>query len=80
MRGRAASEPMYSEPRGLTKSVSSNSISTTMASRAMRLKLSGKLSGKDWEISERRQVGDTEAMVNKGSGAWWRHVGMEEGL
>jgi hypothetical protein len=51
-----------------------------MASRAMRLKLSGKLSGKDWEISERRQVGDAEAMVNKGSGAWWRHVGMEEGL
>ena len=51
-----------------------------MASRTMRLKLSGKLSGKDWEISERRQVGDAEAMVNKGSGAWWRRVGMEEGL
>lgn len=51
-----------------------------MASRAMRLKLSGKLSGKDWEVSERRQVGDAEVMVNKGSGAWWRRVGMEEGL
>lgn len=74
------SEPMYSAPQGLTKSVSSNSISTSMASRTMRLKLSGRLSGKDWEVSERRQVGDTEAMVNKGSNAWWKHVGMEEGL
>jgi len=46
-----------------------------MASRTMRLKLSGKLTR---EISERRQVGDAETMVNEG--AWWRDFGMEEGL
>ncbi|KAF1963047.1 hypothetical protein CC80DRAFT_461575 [Byssothecium circinans] len=50
-----------------------------MASRAMRLKLSGQLS---MEVSERRQVGDAEEMfAEKGVGApWWRNVGMEEDM
>lgn len=31
------------------------------------------------EVSERRQVGDAETMVNENLGnAWWRKVGMEE--
>jgi len=67
-------------PQGLT--VNDNAISRSqqypvlsMASRTMRLKLSGKLTR---EISERRQVGDAETMVNEG--AWWRDFGMEEGL
>ena len=42
------------------------------------------------EVSERRQVGDAESLVNMPSGGdgkmeatgrpWWRNVGMEEGL
>ena len=51
-----------------------------MASKAMRLKLSGKLSR---EVSERRQVGDAEEMFqDRGEGGlpWWRNVGMDEGL
>lgn len=51
-----------------------------LASRAMRLKLSGQLS---MEVSERRQVGDAEEMfaADRGVGApWWRNVGMEEGM
>jgi len=48
-----------------------------MASRAMRLKNpNGAI---DWEVSERRQVADTESMVNP-EGGWWRNVGMEEGM
>lgn len=53
-----------------------------MASRAMRLKLNVR-EGKDWEVSERRQVGDAEAMVEGTGGGdkpWWRDVGMEEGM
>ena len=57
-----------------------------MAHRAMRLKPLVR------EISERRQVGDLEDMMaGKGNGAgggsaggqqpaWWRNVGMDEGL
>jgi len=58
----------------------------SMASRAMRLKLSGRLKNREggrgeWEVSERRQVGDAEAMINEPEGSpWWRNVGMEEGL
>lgn len=51
-----------------------------LASKAMRLKLSGQLS---MEVSERRQVGDAEEMfaADRGVGApWWRNVGMEEGM
>ena len=44
----------------------------------MRLKLPSR------EVSERRQVGDTEEMLSGGEdetkGAWWRDVGMEEGV
>jgi len=49
-----------------------------MASRAMRLK---DLSTR--EISERRQVGDAEALVNPPSTSgtpWWKNVTMEEGM
>lgn len=54
-----------------------------------------KLKVVDREVSERRQVGDVEDMVNEdpsvhllgsgdvgasGKGRWWRNVGMEEGM
>lgn len=77
MRGKwAASEPTS---QGLTKSTAAvwGSNNAMMASRAMRLKLGGKLSR---EVSERRQVGDAEAMFSQEEGAWWRDIGMEEGL
>ncbi|KAL6710805.1 hypothetical protein ACN47E_007862 [Coniothyrium glycines] len=49
-----------------------------LASKAMKLKLSGQVSR---EISERRQVGDLEEMfTEKGNKPWWRNVGMEEGM
>jgi pyruvate dehydrogenase kinase 2/3/4 len=51
-----------------------------LATKAMKLKLSGNVSR---EISERRQVGDAEDMFKeKGTGErpWWRNVGMEEGM
>lgn len=55
-------------------------MNLSIASKAMKLKLKG--SGR--EISERRQVGDTEEMLSEaGSGnrvAWWKNVGMEEGI
>lgn len=64
-------------PQGLTGRYMQGA---TMASKAMRLKLSAKITR---EVSERRQVGDAESMLNApdaGKGAWWRDVGMEEGL
>lgn len=64
---------------GSSKRTSSSAVSSSafLASKAMRLKLSGKL-----EVSERRQVGDAEEMFSeKGASApWWRNVGMEEGM
>lgn len=69
--------------QGLTrnsgKSISAQSQALTMASRVKRLKLDNTMS---WEVSERRQVGDAESMVNEGTmkDAWWRNVGMEEGV
>lgn len=49
-----------------------------LASKAMRLKLSGQVSR---EVSERRQVGDLEEMfAEKGEKPWWRNVGMDEGV
>jgi hypothetical protein len=58
----------------------------TLAARGKRLK-SGMDETKRREVSERRQVGDTESMVNSsmdeasgGKAKWWRNVGMEEGL
>lgn len=73
--------PISTSSQGLTRSsgsLSSNSLSLSMASKAMRLKLSGKLTR---EVSERRQVGDAVDMVNQGGETpWWKSVGMEEGL
>lgn len=57
---------------------SMGNISLAMASRAMRLKQVGSR-----EVSERRQVGDAEDLVNPTEGAtkpWWRNVTMEEGM
>lgn len=67
----------------------------TMAHEAMKLKLKGNVS-LTREVSERRQVGDAESMVNNpaagGRGGdsrgddggaqkpWWRNVGMEDAL
>jgi len=74
-------------PQGLTESSKprlsldnrSRNISLGMASRAMKLKLDGKLSR---EITERKQVGDMEEMFSNGGNndAWWRNVGMDEGI
>jgi pyruvate dehydrogenase kinase 2/3/4 len=70
-----------SSPRGLarTRAFGAHNTSTSfLASKAMRLKLSGQLSR---EVSERRQVGDAEEMfADKGETPWWRNVGMDEGL
>lgn len=57
----------------------SMSLSMSMASKAMKLKLDGKLSR---EITERKQVGDMEDMLSKegNKDAWWRNVGMDEGI
>jgi len=69
----------------------------TMASKAMKLKPIVKnvnnntntSKGRDqWQISERRQVGDAEEMMypssrapnDKSGNPWWKNVGMEEGL
>lgn len=57
--------------------------SLTMASRALRLK---NLPHASREVSERRQVGDAESLVNPVQIAggrenqWWRSVSMEEGM
>ena len=61
---------------------SNNTTPTTpfkLASKAMKLKLSGQISR---EVSERRQVGDAEEMFagTEGDKPWWRSVGMEEGM
>jgi pyruvate dehydrogenase kinase 2/3/4 len=51
-----------------------------LATKAMKLKLSGNVSR---EISERRQVGDAEDMFKEsreGDKPWWRNVGLEEGM
>ena len=53
-------------------------ISLAMASRAMKLKRVATR-----EVSERRQVGDAEEMVNgvqDNASPWWKHVSMEEGM
>ena len=59
-------------------------IGVNIASRAMRLKYFA-----NREVSERRQVGDAEELVNAppiddsetgGKTRWWRNVGMADGL
>jgi len=66
--------------------------SLNLAARAMKLKLKTKgLEGqqKQREVSERRQVGDAESVVNpmmptrgvsKDDTPWWKNVTMEEGM
>lgn len=55
-----------------------------MASKAMRLKSGNKPMVR--EVSERRQVGDAEGLVNPVNAStgddkpWWKSVGMDEGL
>lgn len=67
------------------------SASLTMARKAMRLKQmpggGGEGTKVKREVSERRQVGDAESLVNvpssvddPGRSPWWRHVDMGEGL
>lgn len=50
---------------------------------AMKLKSRGGGFG-EREVSERRQVGDAQSMVNpthtQSGTPWWRNVGMEEGM
>ena len=60
------------------KKPSASQISTQLSLRSKAMKL--KLDGKVREVSERRQVGDAEEMLgaDKTKGAWWRNVGMEE--
>jgi len=50
---------------------------TSYATRSMRLKAQNR------EVSERRQVGDAEELFSTNEetkGAWWRNVGMDEGM
>lgn len=66
------------------------SASLNLAARAMKLKMKTSKGGetRQREVSERRQVGDAESLVNPPASAmgdgketpWWRNVGMEEGL
>lgn len=54
--------------------------SLTLSSMAMKLKSRGGDAVQGREVSERRQVGDAESMVNPSGTPWWRNVGMEEGM
>jgi hypothetical protein len=73
--------------QGLTRRQSElPSLSMAMSlDRNVKRKIMGKKSMQmtSREVSERRQVGDAESLVNPQGGAgepWWRHVGMDEGL
>jgi len=91
MRGSSDVTPITSSPRGLTRSIAaeggnsgsmakkSMNISMSMASKAMKLKLSGKISP---DVGMRKQVGDTEAMMfgEEKDKPWWKNVGMDEGI
>jgi hypothetical protein len=65
-------------------SMANRSLQISMASKAMKLKLSGKVQSPLREVSPRKQVGDLEGMFSVQEGgdkeAWWRNVGMEEGM
>ena len=69
--------------RNGASSVSSKSMSMSLrAAASKRLKLSGKVSAPK-DISTRKQVGETEAMLESGGERpyrWWRNVGLEEGM
>jgi len=61
-------------------SVSAKSMSMSLrAAATKRLKLSGKVSAPK-DISPRKQVGETETMLDRGEQPWWRNVSMEEGM
>jgi len=62
--------------------------SLNLAARAMKLKMKTTkgFDVRQREVSERRQVGDAESVINApeqstgGGTPWWRNVGMEEGM
>jgi hypothetical protein len=62
----------------LVPSISQSLTVGSLASKSMRLKLGPR------EVSERRQVGDAEELLSSDKDdtkdAWWRNVGMEEGM
>jgi len=66
--------------RGSTTPRQQSMQSLTMASKAMRIKSRPIVR----EVSERRQVGDAESMVNPTGSTegqpWWKNVTMEEGM
>ena len=78
--------------QGLTRQLGGldRSASLNLAARAMKLKIKPGKSGSDRdqkvrEVSERRQVGDAEDVVNptsegKAGEPWWKNVTMEEGM
>ncbi|KAK4548017.1 hypothetical protein LTR36_010737 [Oleoguttula mirabilis] len=93
--GYSRSSPGLTTRVGRTTTATSEldrSASLNLAARAMKLKMkTGKgREAKPREVSERRQVGDAESIVNPpatmhaaGDGStlpWWRNVTMEEGL
>lgn len=56
----------------------SMNLSMSMASKAMKLKLSGKTSP---DVGMRKQVGDIESMFgDERDQPWWKNVGMDEGI
>jgi pyruvate dehydrogenase kinase 2/3/4 len=82
MRGGWTSSELIRSSRGMAQGNGSRQYNPFLASKAMKLKLSGQVSR---EISERRQVGDAEDMfaeksAGDGDKPWWRNVGMEEGM
>lgn len=62
------------------------SASLTLARKGMKLKSKGgsAMNLSHSEVSERRQVGDAESIMDEstkgGRGPWWRNVTMEEGF
>jgi hypothetical protein len=69
--------------QGLTRRQSELPSLTMAMSLKKKTKGKGAMQMTHREISERRQVGDAESLVNPQGGPgepWWRHVGMDEGL
>ena len=74
------------EPQGLTRSQTqtpvgpmvSKPMHTSAAGKVMKLKLNSNVR----EVSEKRQVGDTEEMLTDTASqdGWWKNVGMEEAM
>jgi hypothetical protein len=56
--------------------MASKSTNSYLAAKSMRLKLKGF----PREVSERRQVADAAEINDDTKDAWWRNVGMEEGM